>query len=211
MKRPKLLDLFSKAGGAGQGYNLAGFDVTGIDIDPQPRYKPGRFVQSDAFLYLEAHWREYDAFHASPPCQFYSEATASANRVHHPDWIGRLRDFFLKTGKPYVIENVSGAAAYMDNPVMLCGVMFPELRVYRHRLFECSFFVLSPPHYPHRDNCHGNGMVSKRGYVNVFGGGGHTDYKRQAMGVDWMTRDELSQAIPPAYTKFIGWHLMRVL
>ena len=214
----RILDLFCKAGGATRGFQMAGFEVVGLDIEPQKRYIGDDFIQGDALCALRDllsgkgirgrnqtyYLSDFVAIAASPPCQHYSEGTRNDNRHKHPNLIPSIRELLIECGLPYVIENVSGAAAYMNNPVTLCGVMFPELRVYRHRLFECSFPVVAPAHTDHQDNCHGNNMISRKGYVNVFGGGGLVEYKREAMGIDWMTRDELSQAIPPAYTQFVG-------
>lgn len=220
-----ILDLCCKAGGCTRGYQLAGFKVVGLDIKQQKRYIGDDFVVGDAIASLDMllagesllgncgkySLRDFVAVSVSPPCQRYSEATRNDNRKKHPDMIGDMRSRLALSGLPYVIENVPGALQFLNDPVVLCGTMFPELRVYRHRLFECSFAVDQPDHLPHNDNCHGNNIISKKGYVNVFGGGGFTKYKRMAMGIDWMTRDELSQAIPPAYTKYIGERLMELL
>jgi DNA (cytosine-5)-methyltransferase 1 len=198
----RCLDLFCGAGGAGEGYRRAGFDVTGVDIRPQP-HNPHRFIQADALAFLREHGHEFAFIHASPPCQRWSMATRMrpGAAATHPDLIAPVRELLLTCGKPWVSENVVGAP--LREPLMLCGTMF-GLKVYRHRLFESSFRLPAQPHSPHRDNCHGNHRISRNGFVNVFGGGGNTDYKRKAMGIDWMTRDELSQAIPPAYTEWIG-------
>ncbi|GIW60772.1 MAG: hypothetical protein KatS3mg087_1838 [Patescibacteria group bacterium] len=147
--RPKLLDLFCGAGGAGMGYHLAGFDVTGVDIKPQPSY-PFRFVQADAFEFLEEFGHEYDVIHASPPCQAHTPVRNINknlyNRDRYPDLIEQTRSALRETGKIYVIENVVGAP--LVNPILLCGEMF-GLRVFRHRLFEVNRFILAPPHPKH--------------------------------------------------------------
>lgn len=208
MSRPRLLDLFCCAGGASMGYHRAGFDVTGVDIAPQKRY-PFRFIQGDALEYVAAHGHEYDAIAASPPCQRYSAMTNCRDHEAHPDLVGPTRELLIASGRPYVIENVIGAP--LHQPVMLCGAMF-GLKVYRHRLFECSWFLLVPPHVPHRDKTPKAGKgISPKGFISVAGNTGRVSYARQAMGIDWTNRDELSQAIPPAYTEFIGKQLLRVV
>ena len=208
----KMLDLYCKAGGAGMGYHRAGWEVVGVDIEPQPRY-PFRFVRADALEYLREHWREFDAIHASPPCQRYSAMTKGRwqDRVdEHPDLIEPTRRLLKETGLPYIIENVIGAP--LINPVRLCGSMFGLQSsagnpLYRHRIFETNFLIgLTPP-------CSHN-KVSALPAVAVYGHSGGTSKRgdatfgiqarREAMGIDWMTGNELSQAIPPAYTEFIG-------
>lgn len=218
----KLLDLFCKAGGAGMGYHRAGFDVVGVDIAPQPNY-PFEFHQADALEYLAAHGHEFDVIHASPPCQKHSRIASLAKARNggyggHPDLIGPTRELLLKLGKPYVIENVQGAP--LINPVRLCGCQFPQLRVYRARLFESNLELATPPHYPHNDSTPsaGNG-ISPKGYISVCGMGGVRGmnsreilaYWSMAMGINWMTRNELREAIPPPFTEFIGVQLISQL
>ena len=216
MTRPRLLDLFCGAGGAAVGYHRAGFDVVGVDIKPQPRY-PFEFVQADALEYVAEHGHEFDAIHASPPCQLYTVA----NNIHgknHPDLLPSTRERLIASGVPWFIENVPGAP--MERITTLCGLAF-GLGVKRHRLFETSFFVWAPPQCP--DGHPGDWVsvfghtVLERGHVvgKAKGGGNKikrrhlgTDRGREAMGIDWMTRDELSEAIPPAYTQFIGEQLL---
>lgn len=216
MSRPRLLDLFSGAGGAAMGYHRAGFDVTGVDIRPMPRY-PFRFHKADALAFLDEHGPEFDAIHASPPCQAYSAGrNIWRGRLpdgRHPDLVGQTRTLLVAANRPYVIENVVGAP--LTNYIILCGDVF-GLGVKRHRLFETSFLIWGPP-------------VCRRShpdfFVSVFGGGAkakksgrgfpktnivHAEASR-AMGIDWMTRDEMSQAIPPAYTEFIGRHMLHAL
>lgn len=206
--RPRLLDLFCCAGGAGEGYLRAGFDVTGVDIVAH-KNNPHRFVLADALEYVAAHGHEYDAIHASPPCQAYTQSALSqrnAGKVY-PDLLAKTRDALNETGRPWVIENVPGAP--MEAHFKLCGCLF-GLKLRRERWFETSWgaFALRPP-------CHHPFPV-----VSVVGHGTPTwvreklgfnptirDY-REAMGIDWMNRDELSQAIPPAYTEFIGSRLL---
>lgn len=216
-QKPRLLDLFSGAGGAARGYQLAGFHVTGIDIKPQPRYAGDVFIQSDALEYVAAHGKEFDVIHASPPCQAHSDL-AKLHRSksgdydeRHKDLIPQTRELLQAIGNPYIIENVEGAP--MHNSFTLCGAMF-GLKVYRHRLFETSFFVLAPPHIAHHDNTPAVGRgISKKGFISVTGVGGFGipngfNYACNAMGIDWMSRPELSQAIPPAYTQWIGERLL---
>lgn len=132
-KRLMCLDLFCKAGGAGHGYQLAGFEVTGVDIVPQPHYQ-GRFVQADALDYLAQYGWQYDFIHASPPCQSHSNASrlAGKHRKEYPDLIPHTRYLLQSLGTPYVIENVVGARHALRNPIELCGAAF-GLKVYRHR------------------------------------------------------------------------------
>lgn len=208
----KLLDLFCCAGGAGEGYRRAGFDVTGVDLRPQP-HNPHRFIRGDALEYLEAHGHEYDAIHASPPCQAHCDLKHMWNAKKHTDLIAPTRELLKRTGKPYVIENVEGAP--LTNPVILCGTMFglgtddAELR--RHRLFEVNWPLFLRPQCEHG---------RKPRVIGVYGGHGRdrrriantqdfpTTARREAMGIDWMTGAELSQAIPPAYTEWIGRQLI---
>lgn len=215
----KLLDLFCGAGGAAVGYHRAGFDeIVGVDIKPQPRY-PFTFVQADALEYLAAHGHEFDAIHASPPCQYFSVATPEELRANHVDLIGPTRKLLIEIARPYIIENVEGARAVMVEPTMLCGTQF-GIGVFRHRLFETSFLMLGIDHKKH------NGFIGDGKYFSVAGGGGRwktwgvvkrnvsrgtVAQWRDAMGIDWMTGAELSQAIPPAYTEFIGAQLMNAL
>jgi DNA (cytosine-5)-methyltransferase 1 len=205
--KPRLLDLFCGAGGAGMGYARAGFDVTGVDIKPMPRY-PFAFIQGDALEYLTAHGHEYEAIHASPPCQRYTALQVVRGR-EHPDLVAPTRKALEATGKPWVIENVVGAP--MNTTIVLCGAMF-GLKVYRHRLFESNQMLFQPHHELHRDSTPRAGRgISPKGFISVAGNTGNADYARLAMGIDWMNRDQLSQAIPPAYTEYIGKQLMAAL
>jgi DNA (cytosine-5)-methyltransferase 1 len=214
----KLLDLFCGAGGAGTGYHRAGFEVVGVDIQAQSRY-PFEFYQADALEYLAAHWQEFDVIHASPPCQGYSRTrNLKTTRKDHPMLIEPVRKALRATGKPFVIENVVGAP--LINALILCGSMF-RLGVLRHRLFECN-----PPIYFPPSQCQHDGPVlpmwwkSRREaleagktfrYITVAGRSYLMPEARQAMGIDWMIRAELSQAIPPAYTEYIGGWLAAYL
>ncbi|MFB9953561.1 DNA cytosine methyltransferase [Cellulomonas denverensis] len=148
-----MLDLFCCAGGAAMGYRRAGFDVVGVDIDPQPRY-PFEFHQGDALKFLLEHHGEFDAFHASPPCQAYTLAQRIQGN-DHPDFIAATRSAFELIGKPWVIENVPGSP--LNHPVTYCGASFPGLRVYRHRLFESSIPLTPPTHAEHSAPPHEDG------------------------------------------------------
>ena len=227
LMRPRLLDLFCGAGGAAMGYYRAGFDVVGVDISPQKHY-PFEFHQADALEYCAMHGREFDVIHASPPCQFASEATPITHKHLHHNYIPDLQNLLIEIGKPYIIENVEGARKWLVNPVMLCGTMF-AMPIWRHRYFEInSFFLLSPATCNHRRSpiTFGSGSNTRKTWIPVLttGGGdskgslGHgrkvlrprecIDILRWAIGIDWMTRDELDQAIPPAYTEWIGKQLL---
>jgi|SRR5262245_24544061 len=209
----KLLDLFCGAGGAAMGYHRAGFEVVGVDCRPQPRY-PFPFVRGDALEYALAHGREYDVIHASPPCQRYSTITPSrrGREGMHPDLIDPVRDLLLFIGLPWIVENVPGAP--LGFSVELCGAMF-GLKVYRHRLFEMSHLLLRPDHPRHRERISrhgpGRGKVNANGWATVTGAIGDVAAARLAMGIDWMVQDELTQAVPPAYTEWIGRQLIRAL
>ena len=206
---PWLLDLFCCAGGAGMGYYRAGFNIVGVDIEPQPHY-PFTFVLADALDVLEKLisgdklGRTFSAIHASPPCQFYSH-TQQIRNYAYPDLIGPTRDLILPTGLPYVIENVAGAKDHLRSPVMLCGGMFPELRVYRHRLFESNLPLTVPAHNPHTVKQTKMGRTPVEGeFVHVVGNFCGVEYARKAMGIDWMNRDEMAEALPPRYTEHLG-------
>lgn len=216
--KPLILDLFCGAGGCSEGYARAGFEVVGVDLCPQPNY-PYTFHQADAIEFASKFGGEFDAIHASPPCQKHSRLRSlgmarNGSYPSHADLVAPTRNILRHLGKPYVIENVVGAP--LLSPITLCGSMFDGLRVYRHRLFECSFPIVAPKHSPHRDKTPsaGNG-VSPKGFISVCGSGGVKGMNAQqivaywsmAMGIDWMTRKELAQAIPPAYTEYIGRHL----
>jgi len=225
-----MLDLFCGGGGVARGYDLAGFDVIGCDIEAQKHY-PYPFVQADALCLLRclleggsftaSNWRRYSladfaATHTSPPCQGYSACASmqTCQDKDYPKLIEPVRELLRATGKPYVIENVVGAP--LECPLRLCGLTF-GLKVFRHRLFESNIFLMQPPHVAHCGK-----QIGKDGMVCVAGhgdsGNGRIPYShrsvsawKSAMGIDWMTRDELSQAIPPAYTEFIGRQLIENL
>lgn len=196
-----LLDLFCGAGGAGMGYNRAGFEVIGVDINPQPNY-PFQFIQAD--------WQEVigmvhaDVIHASPPCQSYSAMSQCRPGLSstYPDLIDEVRSALQRTGIPWVIENVPGAP--LNNPVVLCGRMF-GLDLYRHRLFETSFPGLQPWHPPHNKPASRAGHWEPGTVMSVAGHFSPVAHARKIMDIDWMTRDEMREAIPPAYTAWIGF------
>lgn len=194
------------------GYYLAGFRIVGVDLKPQPRY-PFEFHQADALTFpLDG----FDAIHASPPCQAFTLLRNMGNARAPLDLLSPCRERLVEAGLPYVIENVVGAP--MNNPIVLCGVMF-KLKVFRHRQFETNIAMFSPPHVPH------DGVIGDGRYVAVLDKqGGYPprrkrptldrkdfSWEQEAMGIDWMTRYELTQAIPPAYTEYIGKHLMQYL
>ena len=202
----RLLDLFCGAGGAATGYHRAGFDdITGVDIKPMPRY-PFRFIQGDALEYLAAHGHEYDVIHASPPCQHYSWSAARWGKDNYPDLVDKTRKMLDATGKPYIIENVIGAP--LRNRFILDGQMF-GLGVIRKRQFESNLFIFGHPPVPV------NGSVKDGDIMTVAGHGGDgraaLHLWKKAMGIDWMSKVELTQAIPPAYTEFIGKQLLERL
>lgn len=229
MSLPRLLDLFCGAGGCSMGYSRAGFEVVGVDKNPQPNY-PFEFHQNDALEFLAARGEQFDAIHASPPCQKYSTMKSLHKRSDHPDLVGPVRDILTVLGRPWVIENVVGSPLRPD--ITLCGLMF-GLKVFRHRHFESSFFLAQPPHPPH-----GNRRIGLNGFCTVVGktictnnrqrelvrkkaleyarNGGKCwvsteEDAKNAMGINWMTRYELTQAIPPAYTQFIGVQLLPIV
>lgn len=215
--RPRLLDLFCCAGGAAMGYHRAGFEVWGVDIRPQPRY-PFEFIQTDVARLPVRFLRHFQAIHASPPCQRFSDlAKRNGNADEWPDLIEPTRRLLEETGLPYVIENVEGAP--LVDPVMLCGTMFPGLRVIRHRLFEANFPLIAPPHGKHplvytmdKRKAHYGKLNEWTSPVQVTGGGNCSKAAAaDAMGIDWMTKDELNEAIPPAFTRFIGEQLIAQL
>ena len=217
LRKPRMLDLFCCAGGAAYGYSRAGFDVVGVDRKPQPNY-PFAFLQADALNLDRKFLASFDAIHASPPCQSYSDlAKRNGNADQWPRLIEPVREMLIETGLPYIIENVEGAP--LINPAVLCGTMFAELRVLRHRLFETNFGILPPPHRKHplvhtfdRRKSHYGKTDEWKDYVQVTGGGNCTlAAARDAMGISWMTKNEINEAIPPAYTELIGSQLLNKL
>lgn len=207
----RLLDLFCGAGGAAVGYHRAGFEVVGVDIVRQRHY-PFAFVQADALTYpLDG----FDVIHASPPCQDHSVSRNSSGKNHGTGWmLAAVLERFQRQGTPWVIENVVGAV--LPSPIVLCGASFglsaSGMDLARHRLFQTSIAIMAPP------CCHTRGNT-----IGVYGRGTNAWHRqklgrnitaaeqREAMGIGWMTRDELTQAIPPAYTEYIGRQLLAAL
>ena len=215
MTRPRLLDLFCGAGGAAMGYSRAGFDVVGVDVEHQAHY-PFEFVRCDAMRILSlladdaepwsgAPW--FDAIHASPPCQDHMKTPHVA---HGTGWMLPASRFYLeRQHRPWVIENVPGAPMRAD--YRLCGCRFGLMQLRRERWFETSWqgFEMSPPH-DHRElaiSVVGHGTPT---WVRAKLGRNPTiaEYRACMGGIDWMNRDELSQAIPPQYTEHIGRALL---
>jgi len=204
----KLLDLFCGAGGAAMGYHRAGFEVVGVDIDPQPNY-PFEFIQADAMEFLDAmidttENTAYDLIHASPPCQAYSFATIQHRHNDYSDLVAPTREALQIIGIPYVIENVEGAP--LEYSITLCGSTMGLPRIRRHRLFETSWMMMSP-------GCVHGDLIEPLTVVGHSEQGrsyeGRTlphglEARQEAMGINWMTRDELVQAIPPAFSQWIG-------
>lgn len=222
--RPRLLDLFCGAGGASMGYHMAGFDVIGSDLNPQPNY-PFEFIRADA---LEIPLNGYDAIALSPPCQGYSRMAHRSGR-EYPKLIKPMRERILAEVPdiPYVMENVEDALSEMVNPVMLCGSSF-ALRVRRHRLFESNRplsasvcdHTWQDNHKPYRlyvGRSRTGGLgYRESGIQQVFGGnhnvGGRSVFlKSVAMGIDWMIETELNESIPPAYTLMVGRQLIEMI
>lgn len=212
MTRPRLLDLFCGAGGAAMGYHRAGFEVVGVDLKPQPRY-PFEFHQANAMTWPLGG---YDVIHASPPCQAYSAMRTTWNaRSDHPELVEPMRERLREVSVPWVMENVPGAP--MDPLFLMCGSAFglgiPGYQLRRHRWFEVSgFWAMSLPCQHHGPvigiyGDHGRDRRRKEGHGRYF----TLDERKAAMGIDWMARDELDQAIPPAYTEFIGAQMMECL
>lgn len=215
-ERPRLLDLFCCEGGAGMGYYRAGFQVVGVDNEPQPLY-PFEFHQADAIEFVREHGHEFDVIHASPPCQAHSTITPDKSR--HVDLIPSTREALLHVGRPYVIENVEGAKRELIDPVKLCGSSF-GLKVRRHRYFESTVHLWSM-------NC----MHETQGRpVGVYGDHPQNDREyrrpdgtrrgdkaqtiddaREAMGMPWASWHGTTQAIPPVMTEFIGHQLIEAL
>jgi DNA (cytosine-5)-methyltransferase 1 len=230
LTRPLLLDLFCCEGGAAVGYHRAGFEVVGVDIDPQPRY-PFEFIRADALTFLERmvaggtyEWKGpglFAAVHASPPCQAHSDLQKQSRR-DYPDLIAPvralLREWARRRGIPYVIENVEGAP--LIDPVKVCGASISGLRVIRHRLFESNVplaGVPCPAKHPlvfthDKRKAHYGQLDQDTSYVQVTGGGNATiANKRAAMGTPWMSGHGCNEAIPPVYTELIGRQLLNHL
>lgn len=217
--RPLLLDLFCGAGGAARGYARAGFFVVGVDVEPQPNY-PYTFHQMDALFVLRSHRAlgDFAAIHASPPCQANLKGLAAVNRglgrpYDHVDLLAETRAELQRIGIPYVIEQPEQGAAMVD-PIRLCGSSF-GLPVRRHRLFESNVPLagVKCEHGRFTEKKYWTGWVKngerqKATVVQAYGHGGDRHEWGPALDIDWMTYDELAQAIPPAYTEFIGRQLL---
>ena len=217
--KPLLLDLFCGAGGAAEGYRRAGFEIVGVDIKEQPHY-PFRFICADVLPLLsswllgngtlnsDAHWSfldDFDAIHASPPCQAYTKARKLQGNTH-PELIEPTRSLLQLAGLPYVIENVPEAP--LHHPVTLNGTMFAGLRTKRDRLFECSWPLTAPPTLYEAQKHTKMGRPPKPGeWMHVVGHFSGAYEGGRAMGIHWMTKAELAEAIPPAYTEYVGWQL----
>ncbi len=210
--KPRLLDLFCGAGGATKGYQRAGFYVIGVDNKPQPHYCGDEFYLADA---LDFPLEGYDAYHASPPCQLWSTATAIGG-YKHENLLTPIRERLVAATKHYVIENVKGAP--LRNAFMLCGTMF-GLKVKRHRYFECSFDIYFAPA---TCGCKGkagftnanrafSSFANKANLISVAGHNFSVTDAMIAMNIDWMKQEGLSQAIPPAYTEYIGKYLLELI
>jgi len=216
----RLLDAFCGAGGASAGYMQAGFHVTGVDNRAQPRYAGDAFIEGDALEYIAAHGHEFDVVAASPPCQAFTAMRTMWNAREHPDLLTETRRLLIASGVPWVIENVSGAP--MPAAITLCGSMFglgvDGYQLRRHRLFEVSTGLLLAPACQHTQpviGVYGDHARARRRRVGSAG----VDFPDKdklgiasaAMGISWMNWKEISQAIPPAYTAWIGERLMAVL
>jgi len=213
----RLLDLFCGAGGSAVGYHRAGFDeIVGVDNRPQPRY-PFQFIQADALEYCAAHGNEFDVIHASPPCQAYiALANLKGRKINHPDLIDPTRKALTATGVPFVIENVQGSPLHTS--LILCGHALDLKRLARHRHFETSILIPSIA-CTHRRQPNligvygmkpdGRRLSSKRYRLNVAASS--LIEAQRAMGIDWMDWREITQAIPPAYTEYIGCFLLEAI
>lgn len=222
--KPWLLDLGCAVGGASMGYHLAGFDIVGVDLEPQPRY-PFTFVQADALDYLERHGHEFDAVHASPHCQFWTAYRRKGHGVgeRYTNDIPAFREALEAVDVPWVIENIESARRELRSPVLLCGSMFDRtdgtpLDVQRHRLFEPHGFTLEPPRACDHANPHwtprftpASNRTNLRKTVEVGVRRIKLDVQQHAMGIDWMRREELSLALPPAYTRHVGRAMLTAL
>ncbi|WP_328447424.1 DNA methylase [Amycolatopsis sp. NBC_00438] len=206
--RPRILIGFCCQGGEAMGYWQAGFDITGVDINPQLRF-PFTFVQGDAIAYAREHGHEYAAVAGGPPCQGYS----LTHRIHgndHPRLIAQFREVVARLGKPYVIENVEEARAELRDAVLLCGAMAGfGLHTYRHRLFETNWPLTVPDHPEHGDPMVKMGRPLQPGdWYHAVGNFSGVPYVRADMGVPWMNRDGIRECIPPVYARHIGTQLL---
>lgn len=210
---PWCLDLYCKGGGAALGYKMAGYNVLGVDKDDQPDYPFWR-VKADAIWFGHNFGYLFALIHASPPCQDYTEATLQwrMNGYEYDDLIAETRTVLRKIGRPYVIENVPAAAHLLVNPLLLCGTMF-NLYVTRHRYFECSPELwFSPLSCRHALPNVKMGRKPKRfeEYIQPVGHFSDVEYAQIAMGIPWLGQDGLREAIPPAFTHYIGSQMIRI-
>jgi DNA (cytosine-5)-methyltransferase 1 len=209
--RPRLLDLFCCEGGAAVGYHRAGFDVVGVDIVPQPRY-PFEMVVADALTLDPGFIGGFDAIHASPPCQSYS-TMSNRHGSDELELIEPTRELLVGAGVPWVIENVVGARPHMRSPLMIHGGHF-GLRVYRPRLFESNVLLLAPPKAsPPKDAAAVYGYQPRPRLLWTRKDGTELksatlDEAREAMGMPWASWNGCREAIPPAYTEWIGRQLL---
>jgi DNA (cytosine-5)-methyltransferase 1 len=201
----KLLDLFCGAGGASAGYHRAGFEVTGVDINPQKNY-PFHFNHGDALEFLKEYGVYFDAVHASPPCQRHSAMSHCRPGLAdaYPDLIEPVRERLIELGRPWVIENVPGSP--LKDPITLCGQMFGQ-ELYRHRLFETSFDIPEPHHPEHVMPASKAGHWRPGTVMSISGHIAPIAKAREVMGIDWCNREELAEAIPPSYTEYVGKYL----
>jgi DNA (cytosine-5)-methyltransferase 1 len=220
--RPRLLDLFCGAGGAAMGYHRAGFDVVGVDVAPQPNY-PFEFVQADitAWFAIDPGFirgldvtRDFNAIHASPPCQAYTTMNNRHGSVS-PPLITETREWLEQTGLPYVIENVPGAKRWMRDAFTVNGAMV-GIRAMRPRLFETNWSLMLPPAGPTpKETIAVYGKNDGRRLWTRTDGSelrvASLEKAREAMGIGWMEWDEIREAIPPAYTQLIGEQLLNHL
>lgn len=220
----RLLDLFCCEGGAAKGYAEAGFEVVGVDLEPKyaKRY-PYEFINKNALDFIVDYHHNFDAIHASPPCQAYS-ITKNGHNKQHPALIEEVRERLKATGLPYVIENVVGAP--LENPKLLCGRMFnlsaidddgTPLVMDRHRLFETNWNLIVPEH-PKHDKAQVGGSYggARRNKLEAktIRKGGYVPSKaiqEKLLGINWMTQYGLFQSIPPAYTYYIGKQLKEIV
>lgn len=230
MRKLRLLDLFCCAGGAARGYQLAGFHVTSVDINPQPRCIADEFVQANA-VDLNPDWvASFDAIHASPPCQFGSELTPTGSRGRHLNLIPLTREILRDSGRPYVIENVRAVRKHLIDPVSLFGTMFDlhmvtsagqRFVLSRERLFETNWGLTAPADpgpqgFPIANIFGGHLRCRSKGYRTGNGTGRTRDFvgedkpalARQLMAMPWASMGEMSEALPPAYCEFIGRQMM---
>lgn len=218
----RLLDLFCGAGGCSVGYHRAGFaEIVGVDIKPQPNY-PFHLVIDDALKFVAEHGSEFDAIHASPPCQAYTgmrriSLSRFGHAPEHPDLIGPVREVLIEIGKPYIIENVQNSP--LRTQVILCGASLGLPHIARHRHFESNIAMFGAPQCSHRKNDYTIGVYGERP------DGRRVSYRRHRlcriasslneakteMGIDWMDWDEIRNSIPPVYTEWIGRQIIQAI